>query len=49
MITKGYYYVIILGIASNFYLGIDPIYSGSCARGSVIVAELRGIWDLSSP
>ena len=49
MISKGYHYVITLGITNNFYISIDPVYPGSCARVSMIVGELRGIWVLSSP
>ena len=43
MISKGYHYVINLDIASNFHINIDPAYHGACARGSIIVAELRGM------
>ena len=32
MITKGYHYVINLGIFSNFYISIDPAYPGSLAK-----------------
>ena len=32
MISKGHHYMINLGIASNFYINIDPAYPGSCAR-----------------
>ena len=44
MISKGYHYVINLGIISNFCISIDPFYHGSCARGFIVVSELRGIW-----
>ena len=40
MISKGFRIVINLGIAGNFYISIDPVYPGSCARGSIIVGEL---------
>ena len=43
LFSKVYHYVINLGIASNIYISIDPVYPGSCARGSIIVGELRGI------
>ena len=33
MVSKGYHYVINLGIVGNFYISIDPVYPGSCARG----------------
>ena len=32
MINKGYHYVINLGIVSNFYISIDPVYPGSLAK-----------------
>ena len=43
MISKGYHYVINLGVGSNVYISIDPVYPVSCARGSIAVGELRGI------
>ena len=43
MISKGYHYVINLGIACNFYMSIDPDYPVPCARRSIVVGELRGI------
>ena len=49
MISKGYHYVINLGIVSNFYISIYPVCPGSCAGGSIVVGELRGISDLPSP
>ena len=48
MISKGYHYVINVGIVNNFYFSIDPVYLGSCARGSIVAGELRGIWVLPS-
>ena len=43
-----------LGIACNFHISMDLVYSGSCARKSIVAGELRGIcntshkfWDLS--
>ena len=48
MISKRYYYVINFGIVSNFYMSVEPVYPG-CARGFVVVSELRGIWVLPSP
>ena len=32
MISKDYYYVTHLGIASNFYISIDPVYPESLAK-----------------
>ena len=32
IISKGYNYVIILGIISNFYISIDPVYPRSLAN-----------------
>ena len=32
MISKGYHYVINLGIVSNFYISIDPVYRGSLVK-----------------
>ena len=49
MISKGYAYVINLGIASNFYTSIGPVYPGSCTRGSIIVSKISGTWVLPSP
>ena len=49
MIGKGYHYVIKLGIANTFYIIIEPVYPGSCARGYIIVRQLRGTWVLLSP
>ena len=37
MISKGYHFVINLGIASNIYISVDLDYPGSCARGSIPV------------
>ena len=37
MISKGYYYVINVGIVSNVYISIDLVYPGSLARGSTVV------------
>ena len=37
MISKGYHYVINLGIACNFCISIDPVYPGFCARRSISV------------
>ena len=48
MISKGYHYVINIGIVCTFYISLDPVYPGSCARGYIIVSELRGIWVLHS-
>ena len=44
MISKEHHYVINLGIASNLYIRIDPVY-----HGSIIMREFRGIWALPSP
>ena len=45
MIREGYHYVInyvvLLAIA---FINIDPVYPGSCARGSIPAGELREIW-----
>ena len=55
MITKGYDYVINLGIAKNFYIGIpDPVYPGSSVDDllSWVNAKESGIYFLyrsSSP
>ena len=49
MICKGYHYVFNLGIISNFYISVDSVCPESCARGSIVVGELRGIWVLPSP
>ena len=49
MISKGHHYVINIGIASNFYIKIDPVYLGSCPRGSIIMPEFRGILAFPSP
>ena len=49
MISKGYHYVINLGIACSFYINIDPVYPGSCARRYIVTGELRGIRVLPSP
>ena len=48
MISKGYHYVINLGIVSNLYISIDPVHPGPCARESIVTGELRGIWVLPS-
>ena len=48
MISKGYHYVINLGIACNFYISIDAVYSGSRARRSIVASALKGIWILPS-
>ena len=42
-ISRRYHYVINLGIVSNFYISIDPVYPESCIRGSFIVGELRNL------
>ena len=47
MISKGYHYVIILGIVSSFYISVDPVYPASSVRESTVADELRGIWILS--
>ena len=49
MISKEYHCMINLGIACNFYVSIDPVYPGSCARRSIVVTESRGIWVPPSP
>ena len=49
MISKGCRYVIHLGIISNVYIIVYPVFPGSCARESSVVGELRGISVLSSP
>ena len=49
IISKEYHYVINLGIACNFSISIDPVYSISCARRSTVAIELRVIWVLPSP
>ena len=49
MISKGYYYMINLGIAYSFYITVDPVYPGSCAGRSIVPSELREIWVLPSP
>ena len=49
MISKGYHYVINLGIACYFYISIDPVYCRSCARRSIAAGELRGVWALPFP
>ena len=49
MISKGYHHVINIGIACHFYISIDPVYSRSYARRSIVAGELRGIWVLPSP
>ena len=43
MISKGYPYVINLGIAGNFYINIDPFFHLSCARESIEAGELGGM------
>ena len=48
MISKGYHYVINLGIACSFYISIDPVYPRSYATRSIVPGELRGIWVLPS-
>ena len=48
MTSKGYNYVINLGTVSNFYISIDLVYCGSCARESSVVGKLRGIWVIPS-
>ena len=45
MVSKGYHYVINLGIVSNS-VSIDPVYPGFCDRESIVVGELRGIFSL---
>ena len=32
MVSKGYHYVINLGIVSNFYISIDSVYPGSMPK-----------------
>ena len=32
MISKGYYYVINIGIARNFYISIGPVYPGPVVK-----------------
>ena len=49
MINKRSQYLINLGIASNFNISIGPAYIETCARGSIVAGELRGIWVLPSP
>ena len=49
MISKGYHYMINLGIASNIYISIGPVYPGSCAQISIVVSELRETWAVPSP
>ena len=49
MISKGYHYLINHDIVSNLYIAIDPAYPGSCARGSIVVGEVRGVWVLPFP
>ena len=49
MISKGYHYVINVGIVGNFCISIDPACAGSCARGSIVAVELKGIWVFLSP
>ena len=49
MICKGNHYVINLAIGSNFYISIDPVYPGVCARGYIVAGEIREIWILPSP
>ena len=43
VINKGYYYVINLGISSNFYVSIDPFNPRSFARGSIVANEQRNL------
>ena len=38
-----------LDIASKSHISIDPVYPGSCFRGSIVVGELRGTLVLSLP
>ena len=40
MISKGYHYVIILGIISNLYISVDPVYPVSSVRESTVADEL---------
>ena len=47
MISKGYHYVINVGIVGNFCISIDPACAGSCARGSIVAVELN--WVFLSP
>ena len=49
MISRGYHYVINLGIAGKFYISLNPVYSGSCAKRSIVAGKLRGIRVLPSP
>ena len=46
VISKGYHYMINIGIACYFYISIDPVYRRSCARRSIVAGELRAIWVL---
>ena len=46
MISKRYYYVISLGIASNFYIRADPANTGRYVRGPIVADELG---NLGSP
>ena len=32
IVSKGYHYAINLGIVSNFYFSIDPVYPGSLRK-----------------
>ena len=43
MISKRYHYVINFGVASNFYINLDPVYPGPSVRGSIVAVKLRAI------
>ena len=41
MVSKRYHFVLNSGVICNFYISINPVNPGSCARGSITVGELR--------
>ena len=49
MFTKGYYYVINLGIVDNFSTSKDPAYPGLYSRKPIAAGKLRRFWVLPSP
>ena len=49
MISKGYHYVINLGIFSNFLYQYRPCLSWILGKGPIVAGELRRIWVLPSP